>query len=385
MPPFGKRKTLASNRSRDFDVVVVGGGGSGLAAAISAAESGATVAVLEKAPYLRGSTGRSIGSIAVSRTPEQRALGVDDSPEEHAEDYLKIAGKYADREDRELVRLLTENVTETYSWLRGLGMEFFGPVPDPGHRYPRLHNILPTSQSYIHHLAKIGATAEHGLDGRQPAPAHALPVPARRRLAVQQARPGSGCAALDGLNRGHAVLGTSEHCIATHPSDVAVALVAFDAVVQTLGPRGERALPIDDFFLLPGDTPEVEHPIGPGELILGIDVPGAPIARRSTYLKFRDRQSYEFALVSVAAALAVEDGVVADVRLALGAVGTKPWRARRAEAELVGGPASEAAFRRAAAAELEAADVREHNAFKVELAQRAIVRGLSHCSNGRSS
>jgi xanthine dehydrogenase YagS FAD-binding subunit len=196
---------------------------------------------------------------------------------------------------------------------------------------------------------------------------------------------GSGCAALEGLNRGHAVLGTSEHCIATHPSDVAVALVAFDAVVQTLGPRGERALPIDDFFLLPGDTPEVEHPIGPGELILGIDVPGAPIAQRSTYLKFRDRQSYEFALVSVAAAVAVEDGVVADVRLALGAVGTKPWRARRAEAELVGGPASEAAFRRAAAAELEAADVREHNAFKVELAQRAIVRGLSHCTNGRSS
>jgi xanthine dehydrogenase YagS FAD-binding subunit len=196
---------------------------------------------------------------------------------------------------------------------------------------------------------------------------------------------GSGCAALEGLNRGHAVLGTSEHCIATHPSDVAVALVAFDAVVKTLGPRGERALPIDDFFLLPGDTPEVEHPIGPGELILGIDVPGAPIAQRSTYLKFRDRQSYEFALVSVAAALAVEDGVVADVRLALGAVGTKPWRARRAEAELVGGPASEAAFRRAAAAELEAAVVREHNAFKVELAQRAIVRGLSHCLNGRSS
>ena len=196
---------------------------------------------------------------------------------------------------------------------------------------------------------------------------------------------GSGCAALEGLNRGHAVLGTSEHCIATHPSDVAVALVAFDAVVQTLGPRGERALPIDDFFLLPGDTPEVEHPIGPGELILGIDVPGAPIAQRSTYLKFRDRQSYEIALVSVAAALAVEDGVVADVRLALGGVGTKPWRARRAEAELVGGPASEAAFRRAAAAELEAADVRRHNAFKVELAQRAIVRGLSHCLNGRSS
>jgi xanthine dehydrogenase YagS FAD-binding subunit len=197
--------------------------------------------------------------------------------------------------------------------------------------------------------------------------------------------PGSGCAALDGFNRGHAILGTSEHCIATHPSDVAVALVAFDAVVQTLGPRGERALPIDDFFLLPGDTPDAEHPIAHGELIVGIEVPGAHIARRSVYLKFRDRQSYEFALVSVAAAIAVHDGVVADVRLALGGVGTKPWRARRAEAELVGGPADEAAFRRAAAVELEGAVVREHNAFKVELAQRAIVRGLSHILNGRSS
>jgi xanthine dehydrogenase YagS FAD-binding subunit len=196
---------------------------------------------------------------------------------------------------------------------------------------------------------------------------------------------GSGCAALEGVNRGHAVLGTSEHCIATHPSDVAVALVAFDAVVRTRGHRGERALPIDDFFLLPGDTPEVEHPLEPGELILGIDVPAAPIARRSTYLKFRDRQSYEFALVSVAAALAVEDGVVADVRLALGGVGTKPWRARRAEAELVGGPADAAAFRRAAVAELEGAVIRGHNGFKVELAQRVIVRGLSHCANGRSS
>jgi xanthine dehydrogenase YagS FAD-binding subunit len=189
--------------------------------------------------------------------------------------------------------------------------------------------------------------------------------------------PGSGCAALEGFNRGHAILGTSEHCIATHPSDVAVALVAFDAVVQTVGPAGERSVPIDDFFLLPGNRPEVEHAIAPGELIAGIDVPAAPIARRSIYLKFRDRQSYEFALVSVATAVAVEDGMVADVRLALGGVGTKPWRARRAEEALVGQPANEASFRRAAAAELEYAVGREHNAFKVELAQRAMVRGLT--------
>src|SRR3954447_8227432 len=197
--------------------------------------------------------------------------------------------------------------------------------------------------------------------------------------------PGSGCAALDGFNRGHAILGTSEHCIATHPSDVAVVLTAFDAVVHLVGRGGERRLLVDDFFLLPGDTPEVEHSIAHGELIVGIEVPGAPLARRSVYLKFRDRQSYEFALVSVAAAIAVQDGVVADVRLALGGVGTKPWRARRAEASLLGGPADEASFRRAAAAELEGAVVRAHNAFKVELTQRAMVRGLVQSLNGRQS
>ena len=166
--------------------------------------------------------------------------------------------------------------------------------------------------------------------------------------------PGSGCAALDGFNRGHAILGTSEHCIATHPSDVAVALVAFDADVHLVGPGGERRLPIDDFFCCRATHRSWSTRSAHGELIVGIDVPGAPIARRSVYLKFRDRQSYEFALVSVAAAIAVHEGVVADVRLALGGVGTKPWRARRAEAALVGGPADEAAFRRAAAVELEA-------------------------------
>jgi xanthine dehydrogenase YagS FAD-binding subunit len=189
--------------------------------------------------------------------------------------------------------------------------------------------------------------------------------------------PGSGCAALDGFNRGHAILGTSEHCIATHPSDVAVALVAFDAVVHTAGPDGERSIPSDDFFLAPGDTPQLEHPLAHGELIVAITVPPAPLARGSVYLKFRDRQSYEFALVSVAAALDVRDGVVADARLALGGVGTKPWRARRAEAALIGGPADAAAFRSAALAELEPASLRRHNAFKAELAVRAAVRGLT--------
>jgi xanthine dehydrogenase YagS FAD-binding subunit len=194
--------------------------------------------------------------------------------------------------------------------------------------------------------------------------------------------PGSGCSAIDGLNRGHAILGTSEHCIATHPSDVAVALAAFDAVVHTVGPSGPREIAIDDFYLLPGDTPHLEHPLQHGELIVAIELPPLAIARNSLYLKFRDRQSYEFALVSVAAALEVNDGVVADVRLALGGVGTKPWRARLAEAELVGGPATAEQFAIAAAAELAPAVVREHNAFKVELALRAIVRGLTHAMDG---
>jgi len=189
--------------------------------------------------------------------------------------------------------------------------------------------------------------------------------------------PGSGCSALEGFNRGHAILGTSEHCIATHPSDVAVALAAFDAVVHTVRPDGERAIALDDFFRLPGDTPHLEHPLDPGELIVAIEVPGLPLARRSTYLKLRDRRSYEFALVAVAAALEVEGGVVTGARLAFGGVGTKPWRARRAEALLVGAPAEAASFRRAADAELAAAVVRRHNAFKIELAARAAVRALS--------
>jgi xanthine dehydrogenase YagS FAD-binding subunit len=194
--------------------------------------------------------------------------------------------------------------------------------------------------------------------------------------------PGSGCAALNGLHRGHAVLGVSEHCIATHPSDVAVPLAALDAVVHTSGPGGERAIGIDEFFLLPGDTPQRERPLEHGELITAIEVPGAPVARRSVYLKFRDRQSYEFALASVAAAVRIQDGTVAEVRLALGGVATKPWRARRAEAALLGRPAGPASFAEAARQELAAATPHPMNAFKVELAQRAMVRALTTLTDG---
>ena len=194
--------------------------------------------------------------------------------------------------------------------------------------------------------------------------------------------PGSGCAALTGFNRGHAILGTSDSCIATHPSDVAVALVALDAVVRTQTPHRQRAIPIDDFFLLPGDTPEREHPLEHGELITSIEVPPTPVARQSVYLKFRDRESYEFALVSVAAAVRTEKGVVAEVRLALGGVGTKPWRARRAEQSLLGQPPKEASFVTAARQELALATPQPQNTFKVELAQRAMVRALTTLTQG---
>ncbi|WP_255946035.1 FAD binding domain-containing protein [Streptomyces odontomachi] len=188
--------------------------------------------------------------------------------------------------------------------------------------------------------------------------------------------PGSGCAALDGVNRGHAVLGTSEQCIATHPSDLAVALVALDAMVHVEGETGPRVIPADDFFLLPGDTPEREHPLAPGELITAIGLPAVPMARGSLYLKVRDRASYEFALASVAVALALQDGVIQEVRLALGGVATKPWRARRAEAVLTGQPPGADLFDRAAVEELEPAQPRPMNAFKVQLARRTMVRAL---------
>lgn len=203
--------------------------------------------------------------------------------------------------------------------------------------------------------------------------------------ACNKREPGSGCAAIGGVNRGHAILGTSDSCIATHPSDVAVALVALDAIVHTVGPDGARSIPIDDFYLLPGDTPELEHPLQHGELIVAIEVPAAPVAAHSLYLKFRDRQSYEFALVSVFAALEVRAGKIAEVRLALGGVGTKPWRARRAEERLLGAPATAESFAAAADNELAGAVTREMNAFKVPFAKRVIIRGLTAAMNGGAS
>jgi xanthine dehydrogenase YagS FAD-binding subunit len=190
-------------------------------------------------------------------------------------------------------------------------------------------------------------------------------------------QPGSGCGAIDGYNRIHAVLGGSDRCIATHPSDMCVALAALDAVVVLRGHDGERRVPVTEFHLLPGDHPELESVVAPGELITAVEIPPLPFARRSTYVKVRDRASYAFALASAAVALDVDGGVVRAARVALGGVATKPWRARDAERVLAGRRADAAAFRDAADAALDGAVPRAHNAFKIELAKRTIVRALA--------
>ncbi|MFI7125708.1 FAD binding domain-containing protein [Nonomuraea sp. NPDC050153] len=194
--------------------------------------------------------------------------------------------------------------------------------------------------------------------------------------ACNKREPGSGCDALGGFTRGHAVLGVSGSCIATHPSDMCVALAALDATVEVRSVRGTRRIPLGDFHLLPGDTPQVETALAGDELVTAVELPPAPVAANSRYRKVRDRASYAFALVSVAAALEVRDGTVTAARLALGGVATKPWRAHEAERVLVGGPATEEAFGRAAEAELAPATVQPGNAFKVELARTTIVATL---------
>lgn len=189
--------------------------------------------------------------------------------------------------------------------------------------------------------------------------------------------PGSGCPAIEGYNRIHAILGGSNNCIATHPSDMCVALAALDAIVQTRGPKGERSIPIADFYLLPGDHPERETVLEQGELVVAVDLPASPFAARSHYLKVRDRASYAFALTSVAAALDIQDGAIRAARIALGGVGTKPWRVYEAEKALVGKPASAATYQLAADAAIQGAKPQKYNGFKVELTKRTVIRALT--------
>jgi xanthine dehydrogenase YagS FAD-binding subunit len=188
--------------------------------------------------------------------------------------------------------------------------------------------------------------------------------------------PGAGCDAIEGFNRNHAILGASVMCVATHPSDMCVALVALDAIVHLQGERGARTMPFSDLHRLPGDHPEIDTVLEAGDLITAVELPPLSFAKTSTYRKVRDRASYAFALVSVAAALQLDGDRIEDVRIALGGVAHKPWRASKAEANLRNGPATEEAFRAAAIAELADANPLRDNGFKVELAARTLVAVL---------
>ncbi|MFX0575728.1 FAD binding domain-containing protein [Nocardia nepalensis] len=243
---------------------------------------------------------------------------------------------------------------------------------DPGviQRYPFLSTALwKGASAQIRNMASMGGNLMQRVR---------CPGFRDTAYACNKRDPGSGCGVLEGLHRGNAVLGTSAHCFAMHPSDVAIALTALDAVVHVQGPKGTRAIAFDDFFLLPGDTPHLEHPIAQDELIVRIDVPALPYAVNSHYMKVRDRESYEFAAASAAVALDLQHGAVHDVRIGLGGIATKPWRARIAEAALIGKPATKDNFAAAAGVELAAADATHPmNRFKIALAQRTLVRTLT--------
>jgi xanthine dehydrogenase YagS FAD-binding subunit len=239
-------------------------------------------------------------------------------------------------------------------------------------RYPVLSQALLAGASG--QLRNLATTGGNLLQRTRCAYFQDVTVPCNKR------EPGSGCSALEGHNRDHAILGASEHCVAVHPSDMAVALAALDATVIVLGRQGERRVPLVDFHRLPGESPERDTVLEHGELITGVELPALPVAARSTYYKVRDRASYAFALVSVAAALEVSNGRVQDARVAFGGIAHKPWRALRAESVLRGAPATEETYRRAAEAELGDARALKHNAFKIPLARntlRMVLRGLT--------
>ncbi|GAB3309952.1 xanthine dehydrogenase family protein subunit M [Epidermidibacterium keratini] len=194
--------------------------------------------------------------------------------------------------------------------------------------------------------------------------------------------PGSGCSAIGGMSRNLAIIGVSDACIANHPSDMAVAMAALDAEVVVLGEDGERRIPIEQFYRLPGDEPQRDTTLEHGELITGVAIPQQPVAAHSTYRKVRERASYAFAFVSVAAALQIDDGAITDVRLAFGGIAPKPWRATRAEERLRGAAPTEDAFTEAAQAELTDATPQPDNAYKIPLARNALVATLRQLAEG---
>jgi xanthine dehydrogenase YagS FAD-binding subunit len=196
-------------------------------------------------------------------------------------------------------------------------------------------------------------------------------------FACNKRAPGSGCAAISGYNRMNAVLGTSDKCIATHPSDMCVAMAALGAIIHVQGPKGMRSIPFSEFHLLPGQTPQLEHNLKQDELITYVELPALSFAAKSHYLKVRDRASYEFALTSAAVALDIQNGMIKEARIALGGVGTKPWRSIEAENSLIGSAANEDTYKKAAAAAMAAAKPNKDNAYKLELAKRTLVRALN--------
>ncbi|VEG53368.1 FAD-binding molybdopterin dehydrogenase [Mycolicibacterium aurum] len=237
-------------------------------------------------------------------------------------------------------------------------------------RYPVLSQaILSGATTQIRNMATVGGN----LMQRTRCPYFMDPAFDR----CNKRTPGSGCAARDGFNREHAILGASPDCVAVHPSDMAVALAALDAIVHVTGPTGSRTIPMAEFFTLPGTQPQRDNTVGAAELITGVEVPPSPYGAHSWYLKVRDRHSYAFAMVSVAACLEVRDGVIGSAAVAVGAVAARPWRVDAADAELVGRPPRRDAFRAAAAALIQGAVPLSQNGFKVTLARNSVVRALT--------
>lgn len=240
-------------------------------------------------------------------------------------------------------------------------------------RYPLLsHAILAGASAQLRNMATDGGNL---MQRTRCYYFYDLATPCNKR------EPGSGCSAIGGVNRIHAILGQSEACIATHPSDMCVALAALDATVNVTGSNGDRSIPFLEFHRLPGNTPELDNNLQPEEIITSIDLPEKGFASNFAYIKVRDRASYAFALVSVAAALEMDGGTIKEVRLALGGVAHKPWRKPEAEAALQGKPASHETFSQLSEAYLEGAKGYEHNTFKIELAKRAIVRALAEAAH----
>jgi xanthine dehydrogenase YagS FAD-binding subunit len=246
--------------------------------------------------------------------------------------------------------------------------------PQIAARYPLLASaILAGASSQLRNMASTGGNL---LQRTRCFYFYDTTTPCNKR------EPGRGCSAIDGINRGHAILGTSEHCIAVHPSDMCVALAALEARVLATGTTGERSIAFAEFHRLPGDTPQIDSNLRADEIITAIELPAKGFADNYSYLKIRDRLSYAFALVSIAAALDIDRGTIREARLALGGVAHKPWRDRNAEALLAGAPPTRESFQRAADALLRDARGFGHNDFKIELARRGIVRTLTQAARG---